>query len=285
MNNTEVPHLNPDESFADKINSQLITALNWVFAASRDVPGFVWAGIGIAICVIGYLVGFSAMVTAAVWILIAAFTLLSIAYGVGVVSDAKSRGLMGASGKLSCLCCALVAALLFMLLPANQATIAGRTPTRDATLAYWNSLKSISNRCEMASQKLEAMLSGESEAAVEENPFDSFRSEVLQASKEINQLSLANVDSDAIELGIELDAILLESLGAFDDIMDFMKSQWTVGGFMKALLVGTKEEEARMSAAQKRLQDRAIRWSDQQTKVRINLSKRFGQTFPRIDPL
>ena len=221
----------------------------------------------------------------AIWLLIVGLTLLAITYGVGFAKEAKPNGLMGASGKLPALCCGLAAALMFVLMPSctSSPKSHGSGSAKDATLAYWNSISSVTKRCKEAVQKFNLILARKVEAEPDVNPFDEMRSEILSSSSQINSLTLTDVDPAVIELGIELDSILLETVDFSDETMEFLGSQLTAGGMMKALFVGTKDEEAHLSEREKHLQGRMLSWSEQCTKTRIELSKKFSVTVPPME--
>ena len=298
MNPIEESHSNfSHSSFADKINEHLSTSVCQVYAAALEVTRTFWIGLATAICVIGLVIGFSVLLKIAIWILIAGLTLLAIAYGVGFAREAKPNGVMGASGKLPALSCVLAATLLFVLLPASthstkphtdtssngDASPVGSTSAKDATLAYWNSISLAARRCKKTAQKFNLILAGKVEAEPDANPFDEMRREILGSSNQINSLSLTNVDPAGVELGIEFDSILSETIDFSDETMKFLASQFTAGGMIKALFVGTKAEEAQLSEREKHLRGRLLRWEEECTKTRIELSKRFSVTFPPME--
>lgn len=121
------PHFNT-ASTAARINQSLVAAIGTLFSILQPVPGFVWLGVAIAITVICLFNGFSFLLTSGMWILIVVFGLLAIAYGAGVCNDVKAMGVMGTSGKLPCLCSALLAILLFVFLPHTSMSTGPKDP-------------------------------------------------------------------------------------------------------------------------------------------------------------
>lgn len=274
-NTTELEDQNVPNTKAGRVNHFVFSMVTQVAKLGYELPCWIWFVALLALCLLGFLSGFQSLLVIGLWILIVVFTILAITFGLSFAKEIGPKGFMGADGKLATLCCSLAAVLLASLLPTNNSTA-----NKKATLDYWTSIQVSSNRFKTASKRLEATFSGLTKSSADSNPLGEFRNEVVLASSEINKLSIAGVDPGVVELAIELDEILLETLAMFDNAVEYLARQMTIVGIVKSLFWGNKEELTAMNDLEKRLQERAIRWNEKLTATRISLSQRYKTTFP-----
>lgn len=244
-------------------------------------------GLGV-VAIVVWLVGYQRSYWLLLWSLIIMSLTMAVTYAIGLSVDARRLGFVKVGGKLQVVCGLLFASVCFLLLPSSAPDRVGENAwnhdgsAKAVTLAYWKSLGSLIEKCETAEERCKAAFFGNSNSSSQESPIDILRRQFVAVSDELNSLSLENVDPKAIEIGVEFDSLLLESINQLDEAMSFLKRQFTLGGLFQALLLGTDAEEAAMNESQQRLHDRSLRWEERVTDARIELSKKYGVTFPNL---
>jgi hypothetical protein len=275
---------------AGEVDEYLKRKVVWLASILATVPGRTWAVFGFSFLLLSILIGIGLLLKTIAWIAVGSFSLLSICYGVCFANEFKLIGFADAEGKGQAICYLLFAGMTFWLLlnsvqskPAAFPTVSS-SQNEQATIAYWNELRAISQRCGQANEKLSNVFKGELDTSNIMNTIEQFRQELGNATGQINELSLNGVDSEVVELAVEMDAILADISVLLDDSVEFVQDNWTLPGMLKALVIGTKAEEEALTEQERRLKDRLMSWSATQTKVRSRLSIEYRKTLPAIAP-